>query len=218
MNSIEKLSKGLSNKLGDRLEKTDEERAVLNYGLFIIIHTLVSVFITLTIGFILGLFIEVSIIAFSSSMMKRYSGGVHASTPGRCSAIGVILATSLGILCKYLVNNLDSIGIIMILIIGFSLCYFGLYKKCPVPSKNKPMKKESTRKRLRKKAFNLMNTYILIVLLLYLVLIRYNVYYIKTIIIAILLGSLMQVISLSSIGENIILGLDKLLVKMPLLK
>jgi accessory gene regulator B len=43
MGAIDNISKGVSEKLGNRLDKTEEEKAVLNYGLFIIKHTSLSI-------------------------------------------------------------------------------------------------------------------------------------------------------------------------------
>ena len=40
MGVIDKIAIDLSTKLGDKLQKSIEEKAVLRYGLFILIHTL----------------------------------------------------------------------------------------------------------------------------------------------------------------------------------
>ena len=152
MGIIDKISTHLSTKLGDKLEKNKEEKAVLNYGLFIVIHTLMGIILTILTGIITGMTIEIIIISITSAWFKRYTGGVHATTPERCLVVGLILSLALSIVCKYLVAN---ININYILILGtfiIMVFYYIINKKCPVPSKNKPLKKESTRKKLRKKA------------------------------------------------------------------
>ncbi len=50
MGAIDHISKDVSEKLGNRLDKTEEEKAVLNYGLFIIIHTSLAIILTFIVG------------------------------------------------------------------------------------------------------------------------------------------------------------------------
>lgn len=211
--NIERISLSLSQKLGEKLNKTNEEVAVLNYGLFVILHTLISAAVMLGIGYMCGLFIEVLIISICSSMVKRYSGGVHASSPGRCTVIGVIMSITMAVICRVCADNMSTYGLISTISIGFIICYILLYEKCPVPSKNKPMKKESTRKLLRKKTFSLINVLILIELILGVLYITQKHYLIKVSMISILLGIIIQVFALSNIGSKFILYMDKLLCK-----
>lgn len=211
MIGIEDISLNLSNKLGDRLNKTDEEKSVLNYGLFTILHIAVSLLLTVVVGILTGLLLESLVILFCSAMMKKYSGGVHASSPKICTTIGAILCLGLAILCRVLVDNLNINKLIIIVCIGFIICYLIIYKRCPLPSKNKPMKKESTRRLLRKKAFNLVNTYIIISFILGSIAAITNNYIIKTIMVSILLGLAMQMLALTETGIKLILAVDKLL-------
>ncbi|WP_042271560.1 accessory gene regulator B family protein [[Clostridium] dakarense] len=146
MGCIEKVSLDLSDKLGTKLNKTAEEKAVLNYGLFVMLHTFIGIVITFLVGIITGMVLEMMIISVTTAWLKRYTGGVHASTPERCAIIGVLLSFILSIVCRYLESVLDIKWLILLEIIILSFSYCVVYKKCPVPSKNKPLKKESTRK------------------------------------------------------------------------
>ena len=47
MGGIEKIALNLSTRLGNKLDKGEEEKAILNYGLFIIMHTFIGIIITL---------------------------------------------------------------------------------------------------------------------------------------------------------------------------
>lgn len=208
MGCIEKVSLNLSDKLGTKLNKTSEEKAVLNYGLFVILHTGIGVVITFFVGLITGMVLEMMIISVTTAWLKRYTGGVHASTPERCAIIGVLLSLILSILCRNLKMTLDIklLTILTIAILSFS--YYIVYKKCPVPSKNKPMEKESTRKKLKTKAFNLINMYLLIILLLSIMYLIFSVQSVKTIWISMLLGIGLQIIVLTNIGSKFICILD----------
>lgn len=211
MGIIESISISLSTKLGDKLEKTEEEKSVLNYGLFIIIHTFIAMVITLLVGLITGMLIEITLISITSAMFKRYTGGVHASTPEICLVISVVLSLILSILCRLMIINIDINSIVLIGIIVISFAYYMIYYKCPIPSKNKPLKSEKNRKRLKKKAFILLNTYNVLLMILYISYYMLKLSILKSIIVSFILGIFLQMIVLTNTGTKFIKSLDKLL-------
>ena len=211
MGIIESISISLSTKLGDKLEKTEEEKSVLNYGLFIIIHTFIAMVITLLVGLITGMLIEITLISITSAMFKRYTGGVHASTPEICLVISVVLSLILSILCRLMIINIDINSIVLIGIIVISFAYYMIYYKCPIPSKNKPLKNENNRKRLKKKAFILLNTYNVLLMILYISYYMLKLSILKSIIVSFILGIFLQMIVLTNTGTKFIKSLDKLL-------
>ncbi|MBO3443278.1 accessory gene regulator B family protein [Clostridium sp. CCUG 7971] len=208
MGCIEKISLNLSDKLGTKLNKTSEEKAVLNYGLFVMLHTGIGVVITFLVGLITGMVLEMMIISVTTAWLKRYTGGVHASTPERCAIIGVLLSFILSIASKNLKNTLNIEELTLLTIITLSFSYYIVYKNCPVPSKNKPMKKESTRKKLKRKAFKLINMYLLIILLLSIMYLIFSIQSVKIIWISVLLGIGLQMIVVTNIGSKFICMLD----------
>ncbi|MGL4913333.1 MAG: accessory gene regulator ArgB-like protein [Romboutsia sp.] len=206
---IEKISIDISNKLGKRLDKDEEEIAVLNYGLFMLIHTTLAILITLCVGILTNMIIEMISISIVASLLKRYSGGVHSSTPKRCIITGIIFTLILSIICKYIMVNLNKNTFISIISVGILIFYYILYKKCPVPSKNKPLKKESTRNKLRKNSFKLVNIYIAAILVLYFLNIYNEMYIFKLGVSMIFLGISLQVFALTKAGEIVITTLEK---------
>ena len=211
MSRVEKISKNLSSKLGERLNKTDEEIAVLNYGLFIIMHTTISIIATIFIGILTKTTLEIIIIAFTGALFKRYSGGIHASTPLNCTIIGVLLALVLSMVCKYIVDVAILKDIIVLATILFTLSYIILYKKCPVPSKNKPFKSEELRKKIRRRAFRLINICLAMVVAMITIYTKTDILTIKTIIVSIVLGMSLQMFGIINIGSKFIKFLDKIL-------
>ena len=208
MGVIDKISLNLSTRLGDRLNKDEEEKAVLNYGLFMIIHTFIGIIITILVGLITGMIIEISLITITSALFKRYTGGVHASTPEICLIIGIILSLILSMVCRFISINTDinNIALIGIIIIVFS--YYMIYYKCPVPSRNKPLNNEKTRNKLKKKAFTLLKIYTILLIILYIIF-----YILKlSIIVSFMLGLFLQIVVLTNIGTKFINLLDKVFV------
>lgn len=212
MGIIEEVSSNLSTKLGNRLDKNEEEKEILNYGLFIIIHTFIAIIITILIGLITGMIIEISLITVTSALFKRYTGGVHASTPERCLIIGVILSLILSILCRSIVTNIDisNIALMIIIIISFSYCM--IYYKCPVSSKNKPLNNKKTRNRLKNKAITLLNIYIVLLIILYVTYYILKIRIVKSIIVSLMLGLFLQMIVLTKTGTKFIKLLDNIFV------
>ncbi len=158
--------------------------------------------------------IEIMTITFSAAWMKRYSGGVHANTPNRCLIIGIIVSLTLSFLYKNGMILLEDKLLLFILLIGIIVSYIVLYYKCPVGSKNKPLKKESTRKKLRKKAFTLINVYSIAILAGYLIYKKQDVYILKDIISCIWLGLVLQISMLTKFGQSLITFLDAILGKL----
>ena len=203
MGVIDKIAIDLSTKLGDKLQKSIEEKAVLRYGLFILIHTLIAIILTILTGILTGMTLEIIIISITGAWFKRYTGGVHATTPERCLAIGLILSLILSMLCRYLV---DSVNLNYIMLVGVFIIinfYYVINKKCPIPSK------ESTRKKLRKKAVILINSYTVLVISLYIMYILTNLNVIKTIIVSCILGIVLQITALTEKGSSFISLLDR---------
>lgn len=209
MGGIEKVSLKISNKLGDELKKNNDEKEVLNYGLFIVIHTSLAILATIIIGIFTNMVVEIMVISFTAAYMKRYSGGTHSSSPLRCIITGVLFSFILSVICKYVICNYSDNLIAIALSIGLCLSYYILYKKCPVPSKNKPLKKESTRKKLRKKAFKLINIYSIAILILYILNITQGLYWEKMLMTSIFLGMLLQIFALTEIGNLTLKNLEK---------
>ncbi|WP_270941833.1 accessory gene regulator ArgB-like protein [Romboutsia lituseburensis] len=205
---IETVSKNISNKMGKRLNKSEEEVAVLNYGLFILIHTSVAIISTFIVGVLTNTLIEIMIISITAALLKRYSGGVHSSSPSRCLITGIIFSLFLAMVCKFGFSKISIMNLGITLILAIIISYFILYRKCPVPCANKPLKKESTRKKLRKNAFKLINIYIGITVIFYLLNIYTGVGLFKTITVSIILGVLLQIFSLTKAAELTISGFE----------
>ncbi|MEG0180673.1 MAG: accessory gene regulator B family protein [Peptostreptococcaceae bacterium] len=212
MSVIEKVSYNISNKIGNKANKSKDEIEVINYGLFMAIHTLVSIIITIIVGVLIGKLNEILLISLVASSLKRCSGGVHATSPNRCLIIGVITSIIFTYISLIFGRYSDLKNLIIFSALILSTCYFVFYKKAPVGTKNKPLKKESIRKKLRKKLFITLNLYYILIAIFILCmfenLIDYNfINYIY----CVELGIVLQCMSLTKFGEYTILKLDSIL-------
>lgn len=207
----------VSNKLALYLtkdtNKSSEEFEVLKYGIFVFVHMCMAIVLTSIFGLVTNTFFEIMVISLIAALMKRYSGGVHCSSPNRCIATGIIVAYFFSLIAKYIISVDDNIFYILgslMLIQSFII----IYTKCPVPSKNKPLKKEETRKRLKRKAFKIYLA-CMILFILNIILNKFNLSYkdmsFNSLTVCMILGLYMQNISLTSMGSRVILFMDKVL-------
>jgi accessory gene regulator B len=209
--NLELLCKNISYNLKKELNLDDDKRSIIEYGLYAVIHMLISILSVAIFGKIFGVMYEALIISFVEAILRKYSGGVHASTPFNCILIGIIVA----VLPAYLIKSIN-LNINYIVFIGAILYITSLiiiYKLAPVDSPNKPIKKEQKIKKLKKSS--------LIVLSIYMIIVCYNIvmYYISNsqifliYSVCIYAGILWQVFTLTRYGHILVGILDSLLIK-----
>lgn len=217
MIQINNLTENISSKfafyLCESKDKSSEEFAILKYGIFTFLHISIAAILTVLFGILTGTLFEIVVISLVGALMKRNSGGVHCSSPNRCVLVGIIVAYIFTLIGKSIIEiKQEYIYAICIIILIHS--FIIIYKKCPVPCENKPLKKEETRKRLRKNAFFI---YFVCVLLFISNILLNSIYFISTLnslVLYVILGLYMQVSSLTTIGSKFILFLDKVLLKL----
>lgn len=217
MSRANSLTENLSSKIAFYLcesqDKSSEEFAILKYGVFTFLHISIAALLTILFGILTDTLFEIVVISLVGALMKRNSGGVHCTSPNRCVLVGIIVAYIFTLIGNS-VTNMNQLYVDIICVVALVHSFIIIYKKCPVPCENKPLKKEETRKRLRKNAFYIY--FICVILLLSNILLK-SIHFINTInpiVLYIILGLYMQTLSLTSIGSRFILFLDKVLFKL----
>ena len=216
LNEMDSLIENISSKIALNLcqskDKSSEEFAVLKYGVFVFVHISIAAIFTIIFGILTKTLFQIVTIFLLGGLMKRYSGGVHCSSPNRCVITGIIISYTFALIGKNIVNIDLKIGY-MLGMVALIHSFIILYKKCPVPSENKPLKKEETRKKLRKNAFLIYS--ICVILFILNILLNLQSLYItsNSLVLCIILGLYMQTLSLTSVGSKFILFLDKVLLK-----
>lgn len=212
MELIEKVSYNIALKLGNKTNKTEEEISIINYGMFMILHTTMSMIFTILVGILIKKPIEIIVITIVAASLKRYSGGVHATSPNRCLVTGILAALILTNCSTLLSRNSSIVNLIIINLIVTAVSAIIFYKRAPIGNKNKPLKSKAIRLRLRKKLLVvLVSYYIIIAFLIFLMIkgaisLKYNIY-----VYCLQLGILLQTFSLTNVGEFTICKIDKFL-------
>ncbi|XAM53385.1 Accessory gene regulator protein B [Terrisporobacter vanillatitrophus] len=217
MNQMSSLTENLSSKFAFYLcqskDKSSEEFAVLKYGVFAFLQGTIAMILTILFGILTNTLFEIVVISLVGALMKRNSGGVHCSSPNRCILVGIMVSYTFTLIGKNIVN-MEQGYINFLCIIMFIHSFIILYKKCPVPCDNKPLKKEETRKRLRKNAFTIYFVCVMLFISNILLSSIYNMNVLSFLILYMILGLYMQALSLTNIGNKFILFLDKVLLKL----
>ena len=163
---MEKLSNDIATRVASELSLDEDNRVVIAYGMFAIIQMLLSITLVFLFGSLFHLAFEALIISFTGSILRKYSGGVHASSPGICTFIGTLVCVGQAVLISLLIDSVVNLKLIIILgIVIFIWSYYIIYKLAPVDSASKPIVKEEKRNRMKKGSIILLSVYLIITIL-----------------------------------------------------
>ncbi|ABR47486.1 Accessory gene regulator B [Alkaliphilus metalliredigens QYMF] len=210
--NIQNASNYLAAKIALILKFDEDFEEVLAYGAFVILHTFWSIVFTLIFGFIFKVPMEAVIISFAASILRKNSGGVHASTPNRCIAI----ATTVFVIIALFINQLVSLSMVVSIVYcssGFAFSYYIVYKKAPKDTPNKPITEEAMKNHLRSKAIKTIHIFLLLSIILLFMYSKGKHEYLLKIMLSLVSGVLWQSITLTNLGSLIVSNLDSLLEK-----
>lgn len=161
--SIQKMCECLSNKIACELDLGIDQCAVINYGLFAIIQTVIAILLEGILGIVLGVFWPTIILSLTAVILRKYSGGVHAQTPEECIMVGTIVSVGGALIVSWI--SWDLIYTLFLMVIVFSVAYLTIWKLAPVDSSAKPIKKEEKKQLLKKRSILILSIYLFVCLI-----------------------------------------------------
>lgn len=206
------LSKKIAENISLELNFDADKEEVIAYGIFGLLQIILSIGMVAILGFIFGVMKEAIIISIVMAIIRKSSGGVHATSPLRCMIIGTVICV--GISKLILVSNPTLNISVIINSLIFIIAYYFIYKVAPVDTPNKPIKKAEKRARLKR--ISLINvTVFLSIVILFICSYSYYGHY-KFIIYSncIGLGVLLQTITLTKLGHQLFSNIDVILSKL----
>lgn len=163
---MEKLTNNIAGKVAAELNLDNDNKEVIAYGIFALMNIALSIILIIIFGMIFGVTIEALIVCFTGSTLRKYSGGAHATSLGRCTAIGTIVCIGQAILFLFLIGPVINLGLLLFLGIGiFTLAYYFIYKLVPVDSPAKPIRTKEKKIRMKKGSVFVLSGYIVIVVI-----------------------------------------------------
>ncbi|MBU3171049.1 accessory gene regulator ArgB-like protein [Clostridium estertheticum] len=209
---MEKLSNNIANKVALELSLNDDNREVISYGAFALMQTFFSIIIVFIFGLIFHVANEALIISFTAAILRKYSGGVHASSPGNCTFIGTIISVGQAILISLLISCVVNLKLIIILgVIVFIWSYYIIHKLAPVDSISKPIVKEEKRNRMKKGSTILLSVYLAITVFLILLYISSVEKKLLFYVLCLYSGILWQIFTLIPLGHLLVGKVDHFL-------
>ncbi len=155
---IHQMSRRITRSLIDNDIINFDDVSIYQYGMEVMLVTIVEIFGMLVLASMFGYLVEAVIFIMAFSSVRVYAGGYHAKTVLKCFIIFVMLLVTDIAVC-----NLINVVRFPWLCIILALIAFGIiYMYAPVAVKNRPLS-ESERVKFRKIAVNLSFVYLLVV-------------------------------------------------------
>lgn len=203
---MERIINSFAEYLALELELDKEKKEVIAYGAFAIIQIVMSIVFIIIFGIIFKCMVEALIISFTVSILRKYSGGVHASSLERCIVLGTLICIGAALIVKYMTySNINFKNLIVAEIAIFIFSYIIIIKLSPVDSPEKPIKNLNKRVKMKKLS--------IVILTLYLICATVGFFMwnnkVITYSLCISIGVLWQTFTLTSMGHIFVTKLDK---------
>lgn len=206
---IENISKVIAEKVSSELNYDNERKEIIQYGTYALIQTLISIISVLILGLLFNIALEALIFLFTASILRKYSGGAHSESSNVCTLLGIIISICIGFLIKSsFFAKINFEGVVFIGIVIFVFAYFIVFKYAPVDTKNKPIKTEKKKKRMKKGSLKILTIYLFIEI--FNIILYYNSGWslAKPVMLSIMLGVAWQCMTLTYIGHILLKTID----------
>lgn len=211
MSLTEKIATKIGNNAQLFLNVNEEQEQIIVYGAINLFQMLFAILWVIIAGLLFGVFYEALIFSTTASILRKYSGGVHASSPSRCVIIGAFSAALAGILIDNIFYTINSITVAVVSGVIIIFAFITVFRNAPVDSIKKPIKNIETRKQFKRKSIFAIFIFSFIIIILFMLNEKFSeLYYIK-LIESIGVGVLWQTITLTKNGINFLNKVDSAL-------
>ncbi|MBC2458239.1 accessory gene regulator ArgB-like protein [Clostridium beijerinckii] len=211
MSLTEKIATKIGNNAKLFLNINEEQEQIIVYGAINLFQMLFAILWVIIAGLLFGVFYEALIFSISASILRKYSGGVHASSPSRCVIIGTFSAALAGILINNIFYSINSINVAVISGAIIIFAFITVFRNAPVDSIKKPIRNIETRRQFKRKSIFTIFVFLFIIIILFMLNEKFSeLYYIK-LIESIGVGVLWQTITLTKNGINFLNKVDSAL-------
>lgn len=204
MNIVEKLSKVISSKIALNLKVDKNREEIIEYGAFNFIQILWCILLVIIFSSIFGVLVQALIITFTISLLRKYSGGAHASTPNGCAIIGGAVSVGFALIVERVFSKFNNLEVLILGIISLMFSYYTVYRLSPVDSLAKPIRKLEKKQHLKRCSIITLNILLDIIMILVFFYIKYRRSILLNIIECIYMGVLWQAFTLTTVGHKML--------------
>jgi len=201
MSLTERFAVNIGRKAKLILDIDKDKEQIVIYGAINLLQIIFAILWVIIIGFFFGVLYEALIFSVAVGILRKYSGGVHASSPSRCIIIGTVLAAIAGILIDKLFYKLAMLNVVVISIFCIIAALIIVLENAPVDSIKKPITNIELKKRFKRNSILVILIFSLLIMILFVFYKTYLQIYYITAIESISLGVLWQSITLTKIGK-----------------
>lgn len=209
---MENLSNNIASKITKELKLDNDNKEIIAYGTFALLQMALSIAMILVFGYIFHVLVEALIISFSTSALRKYSGGVHASSPNKCLIIGTTICIGQAIIISFF--SKIGISVSFVLLLGsatFIWSYYCINRFAPVDSSSKPITKDEKRKKMKKMSLLILSVYLIINIVSIFVYVNLKDYTILKYSLCLYVGIVWQSFTLTNSGHLLINKIDGVL-------
>lgn len=132
---VRKISQKVTDRLLSRNVINDSDYEIYQYGLELLLTSILNLLTLIAIGMIMGMMWQAIIFVFTFIMLRKYAGGYHSSTPLRCYILTcLVILNSLSVMKYIKINIFVYLGLFVFSSIIILTC-------SPVESANKKLDK-----------------------------------------------------------------------------
>ncbi len=164
MNVIKDCSDFLTRQLTNRFKLSERESSYLDYGLQLILGYLLELLFILLIGYLLGVFWPLVIAHFCFVAFRQYAGGLHMPTYLLCFTTSLLAFIVIGLLIRFVQPGLPALVIWLFVVTLLSI--LSVHKYAPADTEIIPIKDPVLRKKLKKRAQQVITGWFILSLLL----------------------------------------------------
>lgn len=160
---------GFSTKWAASLAKAhhldEEKQTELTYAIEVLTLNSLNVILTLTLGWILGVFRGTLICLLTVAAFRHNAGGGHSESPWRCALVTIIVFPLLSLMAQY-VNTWQPFYMDLLSLISILVGFVFIFIYAPVDNPKAPIISPIRRKRLKKMALSIITAITAIILIL----------------------------------------------------
>lgn len=135
--------------LKNELKLSDSDAAVVQYAMQVLLSSVVNLAAIIATAWLLGVLRYALFAALAAAGLRIISGGAHAAKLFNCSLLGAVISPGIGLTAKYLWPILPDMVLPVIVLVTFvaALVIIRLYAPADTPAKpiTKPKQKRSLR-------------------------------------------------------------------------
>lgn len=208
MSLTEKMAVKIGSNARLFLNVSKDEEQIIIYGAINLFQIIFAILWVIIAGLSFGVLYESLLFSITTSILRKYSGGVHASSPSHCIIIGTFAASIAGISIDNILYKLNMFAVLVISIAFITFAFIIVAKNAPVDSIKKPITNIEIRKQFKKKSIAVIFLFSFIITILFILSKKYSDLYCIKFMESISLGILWQTITLTKIGIGLLNKVD----------